>query len=182
MKISSHYQFSTIRKDLLKQSKARANSGSKPVYKVRGKAAKILEREIIKVKIRYGATLIGDSLGYWHCCNKPKCANCGEIGTIKYKLYQQQDQSSTPRIFKPQEGPHQVVTINRLGETPLYHHKAKSLKELEHLDRLRAQEEEEELQREIDEANRWARNYRQKWLEKLVEEGRKVANENRWKD
>jgi hypothetical protein len=108
MKLSPYHQFYSIRKDLLKRSQAEVNR--KPMYKVRGKSAKVLERELIKVKVRFGAT----KFGYSFCCTKPQCVFCGELGTLRYKLYQHKEQYSPPRIFKPKVRPHEAFVFKQV--------------------------------------------------------------------
>jgi hypothetical protein len=163
MKLTPYYQFYSIRKDLLKRSQAKANH--KPVYKVRRKSAKVLERELIKVKVKYGAT----KFGYSFCCTKPPCVFCGELGTLRYKLYQHKEQYSSPRIFKPKDGPHEVVTVNRCGREPLFSNKLRSWKELEYQDQIRAQREREEHLQELREAKEWSeRKYAEREAERFA--------------
>jgi hypothetical protein len=138
--IDPFYQSSVIRRDLLKRSKDKAERRSKPVFKVRGKSAKILEREIVKVKVKFGAK----KAGYSFCCNKPQCVFCGEA-TLKFRLFHHQEQYSRPRIYKPKEGLNQTVIVCHQESQPAnYSYKLKSWKELEYQDQIRAQEEHEE--------------------------------------
>jgi hypothetical protein len=174
--IDPFYQSSVIRRDLLKRSKDKAERRSKPVFKVRGKSAKILEREIVKVKVKFGAK----KAGYSFCCNKPQCVFCGEA-TLKFRLFHHQEQYSRPRIYKPKEGLNQTFIVCHQESQPAnYSYKLKSWKELEYQDQIRAQEEHEENLREVRAAREWSFKWIEKRAEKQAEVARELAREGKF--
>jgi hypothetical protein len=73
-----YYSSTSIKKDLLERSRARAERRNKPIYKVSGKSAKVLEKAVVPVTIKSGGA------GYTTCCGKADCAFCGEIPLKSY--------------------------------------------------------------------------------------------------
>jgi hypothetical protein len=75
---ADYYSSTSIKKDLLERSRARAERQNKPVYKVIGKSAKVLKKTVVPVTIKSGGT------GYTTCCGRTDCAFCGEIPFKSY--------------------------------------------------------------------------------------------------
>jgi hypothetical protein len=75
---ADYYSSTSIKKDLLERSRARAEYKNKQVYKVIGKSAKVLKKTLVPVVIKSSGS------GYTTCCGKAGCAFCGEIPIKSY--------------------------------------------------------------------------------------------------